>query len=113
MCSVFINQSFKIYGTLHIATFTKFYFFFLAVSQFGVVWLQVFYMSQNVLHCPHALGVNAADYISVNQQYPWLVPSQNSEFKLTTGRVVGLQSCDIILGNFSETLLALHAMFGV
>jgi len=33
---------------------------------------------------PRALGIAAADdYVSVSQQYPWLIASQNYEFKFS------------------------------
>jgi len=32
--------------------------------------------------CPCTPGVAAADYVCTRHQYPWLIPLQNSEFKL-------------------------------
>ena len=66
----------------------------------------------------HTPGVAAVEYVSTRHQYPWLIPLQNSEFKLSqwncllgmwlaSGHVVKMFSY------FSHTLLTLHAMFGM
>jgi len=56
-------------------------------------------IDNRVAHSP-APGVATADFVNSRQQYPWLIPLQNSfhaqSMKSLTRSVVGLRSCNVI-----------------
>ena len=79
-------------------------------------WLQMFMSLIQFCQCHlYVPGVAAADYISTCLHYPSTsickTPLLTSANKITYKEVVSLQSCDIILGVFSHTLVVLHATF--